>query len=107
MKLFIKYLKIYLPFILGIIFFSYGITNLVSSLLLFLGGYVAIKNTFDYRLLKKNINKINNCGRKVYDVNKIENKQIKRVEIAPISRGAEDIVGFKRTRSYTRVRRRY
>lgn len=54
MKKILRYILIYFPFILGIILFSFKIVNLFSSLCLFLGGYIAIKNTFDYRLIKKN-----------------------------------------------------
>ena len=53
-KIILKYLFLYLPFVMGIVLFSNGVVNLFSSLLLFAGGYVSIKNTFDYRLVKKN-----------------------------------------------------
>ena len=48
----------FIPFIIGIILYGFGIVNLLSSLLLFVGGYVAVKNTLDYRKVKKNINMI-------------------------------------------------
>ena len=48
----------FVPFIIGIILFKLGIINLISSLLLFVGGYISIKNIFDYRVLRKNIDSI-------------------------------------------------
>ena len=42
------------PFLLGIVLFSFGIVNLFSSLCLFLGGYIFVKNTLDYRVVRKN-----------------------------------------------------
>ena len=57
-KILIKYILFFLPVIFGIILFSNRIVNLFSSLLLFLGGYIAIKNTFDYRKLRKNISNV-------------------------------------------------
>ena len=55
-NLILKYILISLPFTLGITLYSFGIYNIFSSLLVFLGGYLSIKNTFDYRKLNKNIN---------------------------------------------------
>jgi len=54
MKKIFRYTLIYFPFVLGMILFLFNVVNLFSSLCLFLGGYIAIKNTFDYRLVKKN-----------------------------------------------------
>ena len=54
MKKIYRFVLLYLPFLLGLVLFSFGTINLVSSLCLFLGGYVALKNTLDYRLIKKN-----------------------------------------------------
>lgn len=93
-KLIFKYVLLYVPFILGLGLFSFGILNLFSSLLLFLGGYIAIKNTFDYRKVRKNIDSV-----------KIENDEIIKKEYVP-KRTAEQIPGFKRTRRYERVRKR-
>jgi len=59
MKKIFRYIIIYFPFLLGIIMFSLNIVNLISSFCLFIGGYIAIKNTFDYRLVKKNREIIN------------------------------------------------
>ena len=53
-KIIIKYIFMYIPMIVGIILFSNGIINLFSSLLLFVGGYISIKNTFDYRIVRRN-----------------------------------------------------
>ena len=54
-KVMIKYILIYIPFITGIGMYSFSIINLFSSLLFFVGGYIAIKNTLDYRTVKRNI----------------------------------------------------
>ena len=54
MKKIFRYMIIYVPFLLGIILFSFNVVNLFSSFCLCIGGYVAIKNTFDYRLVRKN-----------------------------------------------------
>ena len=56
-KVFLKYLFMYSLFILGVILYSSGIITLFSSILLFGGGYISLKNTFDYRLIKRNFNK--------------------------------------------------
>lgn len=45
---------IFVPFILGIILFSFGVINIFSSLCLFLGGYILLKNILDYRMVRKN-----------------------------------------------------
>ena len=84
-KILLKYIIIYVPFILGIVLFSLNIVNLISSLLLFLGGYIAIKNTLDYRIVKKNINKYkieNNKenknyldNREVMDISKVKKRK--------------------------------
>lgn len=50
----------YIPMLLGMVLFSYNVVNIFSSLLLFFGGYIAIKNTFDYRCIRKNIDSVNN-----------------------------------------------
>lgn len=103
--LLIKLIIIYLPFLLGIGMFSFGYINLFSSLLLFLGGYISIKNTVDYRKIKRNINNIQKRIEKepiAVKVKKIDNNKDK-CYVRPIV--AEDIVGFKRTRRYSRVRR--
>ena len=57
-KIILKYLMMYLPFVLGGVLFSVGSINLFSSLLFFVGGYIAIKNTLDFRLVKRNIDKL-------------------------------------------------
>jgi len=92
--------------VVGIVLFSSGVVNLFSSLLLFLGGYVAIKNTIDYRLVRKNINGVklkNEEDGKIVKVNKINNGEKVYVK----SMNPENISGFKRTRRYSRVRRKY
>lgn len=93
-KLIFKYVLLYIPFVIGIGLFSFGIFNLFSSLLLFLGGYIAIKNTVDYRKVRKNIDSV-----------KIECEEVKKKEYVP-KKTTEQIPGFKRTRRYERVRKR-
>ena len=107
-KLLIKYLIMYIPFVLGIGLFVGGVINLFSSLLLFLGGYIAFRNTLDYRLIKKNINSVKPVG----DIsnNDLNNSEVTKVmgeskNIKPMI--SENIVGFKRTRRYSKVRRKY
>ena len=103
-QLILKYVLMYFPFVLGIGMFSLGYINLVSSLLLFLGGYISIKNTFDYRKVKRNINIVQSNSEKtpvIVNVKKIDNN--KKIYVKSMS--AENIVGIKRTRRYTRVRR--
>jgi len=56
-KLFLIILKFF-PFLGGMILFRMEIINLFSSLLLFVGGYIVVKNLFDYRIIRKNINNI-------------------------------------------------
>ena len=74
----------YLSFVLGIILFSNGVVNLFSSLLLFVGGYISVKNTFDYRIINKNREKINNFSQNIenrcndIDVRTLEIKRVKR-----------------------------
>lgn len=107
LKLLIKYLLLYLPFVVGIGCYAFGMINLVSSMLLFLGGYVALKNTFDYRKVRGNIQskKVikNDCcsiETKV-DLNNNLGRQVIK------TKNIDNIVGLKRVRRYSRVRRRY
>ena len=92
-KLIVKYVFLYLPFFVGIFMFSFGIVNIFSSLFLFLGGYIAIKNTFDYRMVRKNIDNTNRC-----------NDSCRKVSVS--SKEMEKTIGVKRTRRYSRVRKR-
>ena len=39
-----------------------GVYNLASSLLLFVGGYMFVKNIGDYRVIRRNIRKSNNVN---------------------------------------------
>ena len=89
-KRLIKYILLFLPFIIGSVCFSLGIYNLCSSLLFFGGLYVGLKNIFNYR-------KINN------DISRIEkvNSDIKNGY-----RSYDSVVGIKRTRRYSKVRKR-
>ena len=120
-KIIIKYLMMYIAFILGIILFSFGITNLFSSMLFFVGGYASIKNTLDYRIIKRNIGKfkkydsvklndfsvnVNIEDKKLGDDNMINKKELVS-SIKPISHNVDNIMGIKRIRRYGKVRRRY
>ena len=102
-KKLLKYIFMYLPFVIGIMMFSFGTVNLFSSLLLFLGGYSAVKGTFNKKFInnmeKKRINEV----REPIKV-RVEKKDIsKKAYIKPIN--PENIVGVKRTRVYKKVRR--
>ena len=123
-KVFVKYLMMYIPFVLGGVLFSMGVTNLFSSLLLVGGGYIAIKNTLDYRLVKRNISKlkkesvvrldenlfagdVSKESRLLGNKTSMENKKNQSISIKPINYNVEDMVGIKRIRRYFKVRRRY
>ena len=57
-KLLGKYILLSVPFICGCLLYGIGSYGIVSSLLFFSGGYIVIKNIFDYRMVNKNIKKI-------------------------------------------------
>ena len=92
-KLIFKYFLLYVPFVVGIGLFSFGIFNLFSSLLFFVGGYMAIKNTFDYRKVKKNVESI-----------QIEDNSKKKEDYT--DKSIENITNFKRVKKYSRVRKK-
>ena len=99
-----KYVFLGIPLVSGILLFSFGIINLFSSLLLFLGGYVFVKNALDYRKVRKNTGV--NLTKKEIEPIKVNVKKIdhsKKVYVKPMN--VENIVGLKRTRRYSRVRR--
>ena len=100
----LKYVFLGIPLVLGILLFSFEIINLFSSLLLFLGGYVFVKNALDYRKVRKNTS-IDLVKKEIepimVSVKKIDNS--KKVYVKPMN--VENVVGLKRTRRYTRVRR--
>lgn len=79
-KKIILFIYIFFPFILGIGLFSLGIINLFSSLCLFLGGYILLKNTLDYRVVRKN-KKIINENRGVSVIKKDDNLEVKKIRI--------------------------
>ena len=54
-KILIRYSILGLSFIFGILLYINNKINIISSLLLFVGGYIFIKNLFDYRKIKRNI----------------------------------------------------
>lgn len=92
-KLIMRYGLLSLPFGIGIILFSLGIYNIISSLLFFGGGYVAIKNICDCRKVKKNISLVVNK-------NKIDDSK-KNTYVCNNS-----VVGLKRTNRHERVKKR-
>ena len=105
-KIVLKYIIIYVPVVVGLFLFSSRVVNLFSSLLLFLGGYVAIKNTLDYRIVRKNVNSIKVRSEeqsKIVEVNKVDKSG--KVDIKSMK--SENVPGLKRTRVYSRVRRKY
>ena len=108
-KILLKYLFMYLSFILGLILYSVGVMNIFSTLLVFVGGYISIKNTFDYRLVKRNIN--NNDNSKInidnnYDLKNEECLKVKdKVKIKPKNVG--NCVSMRYKRRCSRVRRKY
>lgn len=63
-KLILIILK-FVPFLIGIVMYGVGIINLISSLLLFVGGYITVKNLFDYRMVRRNLNNI--LGNRCFD----------------------------------------
>ena len=89
-KRLIKYILLFLPFIIGSVCFGLGIYNLFSSLLFFCGLYIGLKNVFNYR-------KINN------DMSRIEKIDD---DIKNGYRSYDSVIGLKRTRRYSRVRKR-
>ena len=92
-KLVVRYLLLFLPFIIGSICFSLGIYNLFSSILFFVGGYIGLKDVLDYR----KINKYKN------NISKIE---IVDDDIKKEDRSYDSVVSIKRTRRYNKVRKR-
>lgn len=102
-KLILRYILMYIPFSLGVILFSSGTINLFSSLLLFVGGYVAIKNTFDYRKIRKNVKSINQVNRNNIN-NKVNSSSYKK-DYSRV-KNPEHIIGFKRNIRHPKVRKR-
>ena len=64
-KIIKRYILLCLPFMCGLLLYGVGNYGIVSSLLFFVGGYVLIKNVFDYRVVMKNINKYVDNGKKI------------------------------------------
>ena len=111
-----------LPFICGVLLYGIGLYNIVSSLLFFVGGYVLIKNVFDYRVVNKNIRKyVDNskkiddgkCDREEFDRDRVDKDILKRNEDYCNDKyrykymRCDDILGLKSTRIHKRIRRRY
>ena len=82
----------------GGLLFSFGVYNLFSSLMFFVGGYVALKNIFDYRKILKNKEENDFC------IEHVKNSYEKDYSYR---RNAENVIGIKRTRRYSRVRRKF
>ena len=57
----------YIPFMMGVIYLNFGVFNFVSFSLVVIGGYIVIKNLFDYRLVRKNYNDIWEYSGKCHD----------------------------------------
>ena len=92
-KIMLKYILLLLPFVIGSVMFGFGIYNIVSSLLFFVGGYMFVKNIFDYRKIRKNKKLL------------IDN-QDNIVKKDKVYRTSEEIPMLKRTRIHHRVRKR-
>lgn len=92
-KLLLKYVLVSLPFIVGSIMYCFSIYNIVSSLLFFVGAYIFIKNVFDYRKVRKNIDKV-------------KEKEIVLGNSNKVYIDYDKIPMLKRTRVHHRVRKR-
>ena len=135
-RILFRYIILSLPFILGILLYINKIFNIVSSLLLFVGGYILIKNLCDYRIVKRNIYNIerkysnldndidkditkdksnmieigfSKSDSMILDEFKNKEKQMNNINNSNIKKyqSYEDISGIKRVRCYKKVRRRY
>lgn len=131
-KIIKRYMLLCIPFICGCLLYGIGSYGIVSSLLFFGGGYILIKNLFDYRMINKNINKcistdlkkdnynddvdtfmldkdktyddIKNLDNSIMNENICTNKDDKyRYKY----RKSDNIQGLKNTRIHIKVRRRY
>jgi hypothetical protein len=100
LKILLKYILLYIPFILGIVLLSIGGIDFLSFLLLIVGGYIAIKNTFDYRLVRKHIKKIKINNEKINQSNEIKNEDNKVKKIEPM------IVENKDVKIKTKIRKK-
>ena len=92
-KILIRYLLLFLPFIIGSVYFSLGIYNLFSSILFFVGGYIGLKNVLDYRKIYKYKNNISKIEKVDDDVKKKD-------------RSYDSVVSIKRTRRHNKVKKR-
>ena len=112
-KLIKRYVLLCLPFICGIGLYLVGFINIVSSLLLFGGGYITVKNLFDYRIIKRSVRKVSHIDKigmeniyKVKTNDEINSNVIDFSNNMNRYRSYDSIPGFKRTRRYIKVRRR-
>ena len=122
-KLIKRYILLCIPFICGTLLYGIGFYGIVSSLLFFGGGYVVVKNIFDYRMVNKNIKKCiekdlkidnnDNIDILLLDENKVESKNILCNDIDVNNkykyeyRKSDNIQGLKNTRRHIKIRRRY
>ena len=119
-----RYMLLCMPFVLGIVLYRYRIFNILSSVLFFGGGYIAIKNICDYRKINKNIRLFSDSYDKNYNINDMDNRDNvisqsigkdsnKNLEFVKdnskynYKHREDNINGLKNTRRYIRVRRRY
>ena len=136
-KLLGKYILLSVPFLCGCLLYGIGSYGIVSSLLFFCGGYVVIKNLFDYRKINKNIKKIkdndlkldicnnDNKDELLFDRDNVDaknmlcnviNENIMFQDVDSVVddcndkywyRKSDNIPGLKRTRVNSKVRRKY
>lgn len=130
-KIIRRYMLLCIPFICGTLLYILGLYGIVSSLLFFGGGYVLIKNLFDYRKINKNINKCLDRDLRNDDIDKISDDDILCKELDNFNnsiikenidinvginnvnkysyeyRKSDSICGLKSTRLHSKVRRRY
>lgn len=111
-KLLLRYVLLCLPFVVGSVLYSFGVVNIVSSLLFFVGGYAAIKNVFDYRKVRKNINIVNARKNMVVgngldiDVDSVQKVKVYEKSNKNTYKSYDCIPGLKRVRRCGKVRRR-
>lgn len=118
-KLIKRYVLLCIPFICGCLLYGIGSYGIVSSILFFGGGYVVIKNIFDYRMVNKNKKKCINKGLRIDNNDNMDSLLLDRENI-DVSvninsdnkynyeyRKSDNILGLKNTRRHIKVRRRY
>ena len=126
-KLIKKYILLCIPFICGTFLYVMNSYGIFSSILFFGGGYIVIKNVFDYRMVNRNIKKCidkdlkidnNDMDDILFDMDNVDINNVLRngiednIDIADNKykykyRKSDNIQGLKNTRRYIKVRRRY